>query len=274
MYIPGLPFVSVKTVSEGMLTFLPGLKNLLNKKTGGTNSARYCYSVWLRHYVKISQALGVQLKGTHIAELGPGDSLGTGIAAMLSGYRKYIAIDSVHHFNTLKNLDVLDDIHRLYTERHPIPDDKEFPLVKPFLEDYSFPSFLFDVSDNLTDENKNALAHALEDIGNPLLQISYLPAASAYSSDYDATLDLIFSQAVLEHVDDLPSVYEMCRNWLRPGGLMSHTIDFKCHGSSNQWNGHWTYPSWLWRILLGRRKYFINRQPLSRHLELLEKYGV
>jgi SAM-dependent methyltransferase len=273
MHFTGLEFISPKSVVEGLLTFLPGLKNLLNKKTGGTNSARYCYTVWLRHYVKIFQTLGVNLKGTNIAELGPGDSLGTGIAALLSGCRKYTAIDSIQHFDIHTNLIVLNDIYDLFSRKERIPGPEEFPIIRFVLEDFEFPSFLNDIENTIEKENINKITRALVNPYNPASPISYLPVESAGFYEHDATLDLVFSQAVLEHVDDLPSVYALCRKWLRPGGLMSHNIDFKCHGSSRQWNGHWAYPSWLWRMLLGRRKYFINRQPLSRHLDLLKQNG-
>jgi hypothetical protein len=38
-------------LSIGILTFIPGLYKwrLKNTGSGGTNSARYCYSVYLRH---------------------------------------------------------------------------------------------------------------------------------------------------------------------------------------------------------------------------------
>ena len=39
---------------KGMSTYLPGITRFIQKKSGatvGTSSARYCYSVWLRHLV-------------------------------------------------------------------------------------------------------------------------------------------------------------------------------------------------------------------------------
>ena len=87
------------------------------------------------------------------------------------------------------------------------------------------------------------------------------------------SVDLIFSQAVLEHVDDLDSVYAAMRRWLTPGGLMSHQIDFKCHRKADTWNGHWTYSDFAWKIVVGRRTYLLNRAPHSSHVALLEKNG-
>ena len=55
------------------------------------------------------------------------------------------------------------------------------------------------------------------------------------------TLDLVFSQATLEHVDGLPDVYRAMYDWLKPGAYMSHQIDaFKCQGELNarDWTVH------------------------------------
>ena len=78
--------MSIKVISlvVGMATYIPGLRILTGRRTGGTVSARYCYSVWLRHLSMLYQsALPTTFKTT--AELGPGDSLGIGLAALLSG---------------------------------------------------------------------------------------------------------------------------------------------------------------------------------------------
>src|SRR5687767_9389956 len=60
--------------------------------TGGSDSARYCYSVWLRH-LSILSAADFCISGARIGELGPGDSIGTGLAALLSGARAYVGLD-------------------------------------------------------------------------------------------------------------------------------------------------------------------------------------
>ena len=220
-------FLSTKSIFEGFLTFLPGLKNLLNKNTGGTNSGKYCYS----------------------------------------GCEAFTAIDAVQHFKKDANIAVLHDIHRLFRQKQPVPGQDEFPLVKPLLDTYAFPFFLTSNSKHITVEYKEEEAEALKDIDSSSSLISFLPAHSIGDHKNASKFDLVFSQAVLEHVDDLPLIYAMCTKWLKPGGLMSHTIDFKCHGVSSQWNGHWTYLPFLWRVLLGRRAYFINRKPLSYHLK-------
>jgi len=89
----------------------------------------------------------------------------------------------------------------------------------------------------------------------------------------EQSIDLIYSQAVLEHVDDLPTAYKCMHHWLKPGGYVSHTIDFRSHGMSDAWNGHWACSDLLWTLVRGRRPYLINREPCSTHMELLREYG-
>ncbi|NCU32180.1 MAG: hypothetical protein EOM23_04445, partial [Candidatus Moranbacteria bacterium] len=171
---------------------------MLDKKTGGTNSSKYCYSVWLRHYTKVFQTLMRDLTGSHIAELGPGDSLGTGIAALFSGCKTYTAIDAVQHFNTEANLAALHDIHELFQQEHPIPGPDEFPLVKPLLDTYAFPDFLPPNSKHISIEYKEKIIHTLKKFNHSSSPISFLPARSIGDHNNASKFDLIFSQAVLE----------------------------------------------------------------------------
>ena len=89
----------------------------------------------------------------------------------------------------------------------------------------------------------------------------------------EGSVDLVVSQSVLEHVVDLPGTYKALYQWVKPGGWMSHQIDFKSHGLSTRWNGYRTCSDRLWEITLGKRPFMINRQPASVHLRLLQEAG-
>ena len=86
-------------------------------------------------------------------------------------------------------------------------------------------------------------------------------------------VDLVISNAVMEHIDDLEFAYQACQRWLSAGGWMSHEIDFRCHGTANRWNGHWGYTKTEWDQIRANRPYLINRQPYSVHKALIEKFG-
>ena len=84
---------------------------------------------------------------------------------------------------------------------------------------------------------------------------------------------MVYSQAVLEHVNDLEGTYQSLCKWLKPGGIMSHVIDFRCHGCAEQWNGHWSYSDLTWKLIRGKRPWLINRASHDIHLALLKEHG-
>ena len=87
------------------------------------------------------------------------------------------------------------------------------------------------------------------------------------------SVDMLYSQAVLEHVDDLPGTYRAMRLWVKNGGMLSHSIDFRCHSTANDWNGHWQYSDRIWRLIRGKRSYLLNREAYSAHVDLLKDNG-
>jgi SAM-dependent methyltransferase len=260
------------------VTALPIVKNYLARQsfgTGGTDSARYCYSVWLRHLVKSSES-GLGTRPRVIAELGPGDSLGMGLAGLLSGASKYYALDVVSHANAERNISILHELVRLFSEKANIPDDDEFPRVQPKLNNYKFPEHLFEselMNANLSADRVQIVENSLRDClsKESIVQFSapWLDAAIIE----DGMIDMLFSQAVLEHVDDLDNAYKSMGRWLKPSGFLSHVVDFKCHGYAESWNGHWTYSDLQWKLIRGKSSWLLNREPYSVHMRLLALEG-
>jgi hypothetical protein len=267
--------VRPKAFATGLASFVPGVRRFMVRGTGGTCSARYCYSVWLRHLVK-ADAAGMPTEHSCVAELGPGDSLGVGLSALLSGAPRYIALDAKSHANPDQNLAIFEELLSLFRRREPIPDDVEFPLVRPNLQDYSFPS-------RILSEKRLALAMTdsrIEDIraavlGHPSRRVvlEYRAPWTDPSVVVPGSVDFLLSQAVLEHVDDLERTYKAMRAWVKPDAFLSHSIDFSSHNITRSWNGHWTLTDSTWKVVRGTRPYLINREPLSYHLGLLSKYG-
>ena len=81
------------------------------------------------------------------------------------------------------------------------------------------------------------------------------------------------SQTVMEHVDDLEGAYKAMGRFIKSGGHFIHHIGFNMHMTATEWNGHFTYSDLMWKIVRGKCKYIINREPYSRHIELMKKYG-
>ena len=111
---------------RGISTYVPGLRRLVVGGTGGTISARYCFSIWLRHLVMAARS-GLNARPEVVAELGPGDSLGVGLAALLSGSDRYYAFDVIRHASNARNLEIFRELVPLFRAREPIPGADEFP---------------------------------------------------------------------------------------------------------------------------------------------------
>lgn len=260
-------------ILRGMLTYVPALNawRLRRARTGGSNSSRYCYAVWLRHLTMLAQ-YGFKVQGAAVGELGPGDSIGTGLAALLSGARRYVGLDIVPYAMKADAQCMLRDLIRLYESRDPIPDHREFPRMRPRLASYDFPHDLLDPQ--LLQESATRLESVLQPGGATRgANIAYHAPWTSVSELDPGSLDLIYSQAVLQYVDDLEGTYRAMFAWLKPGGYGSHSTGLGANNYSPFWNGHWAYSDLEWRLARGRRECLLNRQPLSTHLRLAKGAG-
>jgi hypothetical protein len=261
--------VNVKPVVKGALTFIP-------EGGGQTNSARYCYGVWLKHLVMLHES-GLRTIPTTLAELGPGMSLGTGLAAMLCGVDHYYALDVVQHSSIEINLRIFDELVEMFQKRAPRPV-KGWPDYDAYLDASLFPSSI------LTDELlKRTLApQRLARIRNAIVQgrssgpevtIQYMVPWADASVIRPGSVDVILSHAVLTEVADPEAAYRALHTWLKPGGLMTHQIGFVFHQFTGDWNGYWACPEPVWKIFRGRRPFVMNRLPCSVHVDMMERQG-
>ncbi|REJ83673.1 MAG: methyltransferase domain-containing protein [Acidobacteria bacterium] len=263
-------------IVRGLLSYVPGFERWRSRGTGGSDSARYCYAVWMRHLVKAAES-GLDTSPRTVAELGPGDSLGLGLAALLSGARRFVALDVIEHAATETNLRVLAELERLFAQRSPIPDDREFPEIGPDLDSYEFPHHLLSDERLAQSLEERRVAQIRDSTARPQRgesMIRYVAGWSDRAILEEASVDMLCSQAVLEHVQDLSGVYRAIARWLRPGGFASHQIDLRSHGLSADWNGHWAISRPVWRLIVGRRRYLLNRAPCSVHLDHIRGSGL
>jgi SAM-dependent methyltransferase len=224
----------------------------------------------------VASGNGFRTSPTTVAELGPGSSLGIGIAALLSGAERCLAFDVVAHATAAQNLVVLDELVDLFRRRAPIPDAQELPEIFPRLDNYDFPHAVLSdarMAGALLPERIERIRASLRDTSAAGSMIQYRAPWSSEQVLERESVDMILSQAVLEHVDDLPGTYRAMQAWLRPGGFISHQVDFRCHNTAETWNGHLTYSDLLWKLIRGKRPYLINREPFSAHLRMLDKVG-
>jgi SAM-dependent methyltransferase len=197
---------------------------------------------------------------------------------MLCGADQYYALDRMAFACSKSNIAILDELVALLRDRSPIPDDLEFPGVFPKLDTYEFPTLVLDdawldrcLATTRVELIRRAVAGDFG--GDSKIQLRYFAPWDESSAILAESVDWVFSQAVLEHVDNAQGTYENLTKWLRPGGLMSHTIDYSSHGLTRDWNGHWSVGHRMWRIARGRRPYLINRLPHSVHMQMIRACG-
>jgi len=281
---------STRRILFNALSFVPGVgalppvKARLRSRVVGavaSSSARYCYSVWMRHLVLAAER-GVDTDFRVVAELGPGASLGIGLAALLCGCERYEGFDVVRHAAAARNREILDELIALLRARAPIPDEREFPGVRPTLHSYAFPHEALSearLARSLSPARIAAIRASLDSLGAPDSagaadsMIHYRVPWHEDSVIREASVDAVISQAVFEHIDDIGGAYRAIWRWLRPGGYASHTIDFRSHGWTREWDGHWSCSDLTWRLIRGRDVWSINREPCSTHRALLLASG-
>ena len=128
-------------VARGLLSYVPALNDVLPSKTGGhTDSASYCYGVWMKH-LTLLHANGFPAIPQTIAELGPGESLGVGLCGLLSGSSHYVGLDVIAHSNPERNQLILNDLIKLFLQRAPNPD-KGWPEFSSYLDERLFPGHI------------------------------------------------------------------------------------------------------------------------------------
>jgi hypothetical protein len=175
-----------------------------------------------------------------LGELGPGATLGGCIAALLDGVPQAVALDAGHYATQEANLRILDELGRNG-------------------ETVVSPSGLHEAVAQAGRSGESALRYAA-----PWNDPAVCPADS---------LDLILSHSVMEHVSNPAATYRACYLWLKPHGVMSHKIDHSSHGITRSWNGHYTLPGPLWKLILGKRPYLLNRRRPRQHLADMQAAG-
>jgi len=205
---------------------------------GQMDTSDYAIAVFSSHVDRAG--LTARLQGQVILELGPGDSLATAVIAATHGARAILVdTDAYASFNagSYRNLQ-----RALESRGLRPPDLSACTSLAAILERCGARYF----TDGLT---------SLREIES-------------------AGIDLVFSQAVLEHVrhrEFFPTLQE-CRRVLRSGGICSHQVDLRDHlgGSLNNLR----FSEKIWESeLFASAGFYTNRIRYGRMLELFERAG-
>jgi len=234
-----------KKLIRGIISYIPVLKSIIPLiGTGGSNDAEYCLRIYSKHK-DILITNGCVFPFGKIGEIGPGDSVGIGLCALVDGAVSYYGLDAIAHTNIHTNLQIFQELIDIYEIENIDIDDK----IKEEL--------LWDI------QNMNMLKS----------KIKYYAPWWNKDNIVNDSLDVIISTAVMEHVLPLKETYKRIFEWIKPGGFCSHIIDYGAHEFSDYWYDHWYYSDFLWKILMHGRKYPISRMSHSYHMDCIEKAG-
>lgn len=262
-----------KPVAKGLALRLPLVRPSPRPGNGGTywnprEAAAYGYRVWLKHAAML-HAAGMEFPAL-VAEIGCGDSLAVGTAAVLSGVRAYDAYDVKRFADPKRDAGRVEAVASLVEARSPLPPGG-WPQVERLVRTPPFAGGVpawphADVSRERVAAVRACLA------GNGDGPIRYF-APWTPGDPVDRSYDLMLSHSVLEYVRDLDGFVAKCAEMVAPGGWMSHQVDLASLGITERWNGHLAYGRLAWWAATGARPYRPARRLASEYVAALERHG-
>ena len=229
-----------KILLKLLLSRLPFNYSLWSKlnlfKHGDMNSFQYAYKIFLKHV----DTETISLKNKVILELGPGDSLATGLIA--SSYDASSILINPSNFESFSM-------------------KKYSPLLEFLGKEVK------NIKDHTNCDSINDFCH----INN----ITYLTdGTKSLETIKSNSVDIIFTNAVLEHVyySDFENVIKQFQRVLKKDGYMSHQIDLKDHlgGSLNNLR----FSKKIWETDLFKTSgFYTNRIRYKKMNKIFNKYG-
>jgi SAM-dependent methyltransferase len=203
-----------------------------------------------------------------VLEVGCGDSNIVSLLWVLVGSKSVVSIDA---FNYLKK----DELCSLFKK------SSDLLIHRNFCQSNINPRLNLDVYENLWkvlpskdilinrqklifDEIKNYIN------GNDSNLFSYDPSYTI-NKVFPFKFDFIFSQAVFEHVENPKEVLTFLHNNLTENGIVYTDVDFKSHGVSTLYNGHYILNESQYKSISSPFIFrYINRLPPSWFREVFE----
>lgn len=231
--------IRLRSLAKGMGSFaVPSLRTF--HQESGTIAADHCYTIFLRHYTLIAPYLGERTSPVppRVAELGPGSSVGTGLASLLSGAEHYTALDLIDHLDSETNVEVPDGLVELFQAKTEIPcSGPHFSRVFPMPRHEHFPDELVEQVTALSEERLLAIKQCLlgQKVDGPVRVVA--PWTSVDNMERES-LDWVWSHSVMEHIDPIEEAYRCLFEWLKPGAFATHLIGYGSHGltSNMEWS--------------------------------------
>jgi SAM-dependent methyltransferase len=271
----------VVALTKGIATRVPLLYRVFGQRHTNLDlseaTADYSYSVWIKHLAKLHETAACGVPEV-IAEVGPGDTLGTGVAALLSGATRYIGVDMLPFARTGPTIEVAQGLIPLFATRRPC-EGEGLPPFRHILDKNGFLSSV--LTDDLLSRSldPSRVRAILEDVSSVVRGVIPKNGFVTYVAPFTegaiptASVDFLLSHSVLEHVSDPKKSMRMFHKWLKPGAIMSHLFDLRSHGITRAWDGHRAFGEAAWSLVVGARPFLINRLPFADIVNIIECSG-
>lgn len=179
-----------------------------------------CFEEYFEQLGVSKSALTDYVKGKRLLEYGPGDMPGVAMLMVAHGAEQVLCVD-------------------------------RFPLVRMSPKNVQIVKLMLEHLSPAQRERAEScfIQKAQPQSGFDSRLIDYLVRPSGLSG-LQNEMDLVFSRAVLEHVNDLPATFRDMHAALKPGGIAIHLVDLKSHGLHRRNPLDFLcWPAWLWSLM-------------------------
>lgn len=216
-YLIGIGFLALAKAKNILLGYTTPKPFSISEPEKCVEYDMHVVELWLFHLLKFTHS-ETFLIGKNVLELGPGSDLGVGIYLLALGAKKYNACDVNDLVKTAP-----DSFYRLLFERlRTIKSQSDIKEGSICLRGYFEQEWLnIDILKEYLVEMKAGHASRLNYIVR-----SDFDLVSAFGVN---TIDLVFSQAAFEHLDDFDSTVEQLSVVCKPGAVVVAEIDLKTH---------------------------------------------
>ena len=245
---------------------LKSIINLDKNEADGTSDSCYIYSLFLRtfdNYYTINKNIP-----KHVLEVGCGDSNIVSLLWVLVGSKSVVAIDD---FNHLKK----DKLYSLFKK------SSDLLISRNFCQTNINPRLNLDIYENLWKvlPSKDILINRQKLIlgeiknylnGNDSNLFSYY-SSYTINKAFSFKFDFVFSQDVFEHIENPKELLFFLHNNLTEKGIIYTNVDFKSHGVSTLYNGHYILNESQYKFIYSTFLFkYLNRLPPSWFREVFE----
>jgi len=222
------------TLTNQIARFAPSLYVQLTGQTGrGAGEVRLdevgdyfetCFEDYFEQLGVSKPEQADYLHGKRMLEYGPGDVPGVAMLMVAHGADQVLCVD-------------------------------RFPLVRMSPKNVQIVKLMLERLPQVLRERANACFRqpAQPQSGFDPRFIDYLVRPSGLSGLANE-IDLVFSRAVLEHVNDLHATFRDMYAALKPGGIAIHLVDLKSHGLHRENPLDFLcWPTWLWSLMYSEK---------------------